>query len=156
MKKYMKKPIQIEAVQWTGLNLEEIKSFVGVSSMSYSIDDAAWKVGMAPPHVTVFIKITEGEHCCTIGDFIIKDENGVFHILKSDIFEKTYDAVDAYTDADTSQTFNENQTILELFRIMTELHARDCTANSVFQEYHDISWNDMCDTAIKLLGQLKS
>ena len=27
--KYRKKPVVIEAMQWTGLNLEEVKKFVG-------------------------------------------------------------------------------------------------------------------------------
>ena len=29
--KYRKKPIEVEAMRWTGLNLEEIKAFVGES-----------------------------------------------------------------------------------------------------------------------------
>ena len=97
MKYATKKPVIIEAVQWDGLNLEEIKTFVGKSSMNYSIDDAAWKVGKAPPHVTLIIKIAEGDHYCTVGDFIIKDENGVFNILSPDIFNKTYEPVDSVT-----------------------------------------------------------
>ena len=27
--KYVKKPVEVEAVEWTGKNLEEIKQFVG-------------------------------------------------------------------------------------------------------------------------------
>ena len=95
--KYKAKPSIIEAVQWCGLNLEEIKLFVGESSMNYSIDDAAWKVGAAPPHVTLIIKITEGEHYCEIGDFIIKDRNGTFNILNPSIFKNTYVPLDSPT-----------------------------------------------------------
>lgn len=42
--KYRKKPVVIEAVQWNGLNLEEIKEFIG-DSLIYEISDAAWKGG---------------------------------------------------------------------------------------------------------------
>ena len=40
MRTYRKKPVVIEAVQWTGLNLEEIKSFVG-RNLQYDIIDTA-------------------------------------------------------------------------------------------------------------------
>lgn len=44
IKHYQKEPVIIEAVQWTGLNLEEIKEFVG-KRLIYQISDAAWEVG---------------------------------------------------------------------------------------------------------------
>jgi hypothetical protein len=53
--KYRKKPVVIEAIQWTGLNLEEIKTFVG-ESLQYSINDTAWEVGEGSPHVDMVIK----------------------------------------------------------------------------------------------------
>lgn len=39
--KYKTKPVEIEAIQWTGLNLEEIKAFIG-ESLIYDILDTAW------------------------------------------------------------------------------------------------------------------
>ena len=89
MAKYTKKPIEIEAIQWTGLNLEEIKSFVG-ESLQYEIIDTAWQVGKGAPRVHMVIKTLEGDHICTEGDFIIKGVNGEFYPCKPDIFEKTY------------------------------------------------------------------
>lgn len=89
MAKYTKKPIEIEAIQWTGLNLEEIKSFVG-ESLQYEIIDTAWQVGKGAPHVHMVIKTLEGDHICTEGDFIIKGVNGEFYPCKPDIFDKTY------------------------------------------------------------------
>lgn len=89
MAKYTKKPIEIEAIQWTGMNLEEIKSFVG-DSLLYEIIDTAWQVGKGAPRVYMVIKTLEGVHICTEGDFIIKGVNGEFYPCKPDIFEKTY------------------------------------------------------------------
>ena len=86
--KYRKKPVVIEAIQWTGLNLEEIKSFVG-ESLQYDIIDTA-----VPPHVDMVIKTLEGNHVCTKGDFIIKGVHGEFYPCKPDIFEKTYELVE--------------------------------------------------------------
>ena len=90
--KYIKKPVEIEAVQWTGLNLEEIKTFVG-KDLHYDIIDTAWEVGKAPPHVNMKIHTLEGDHECSKGDFIIKGVNGEFYPCKPDIFEKTYKEV---------------------------------------------------------------
>ena len=93
MSYYRKKPVVIEAIQWTGSNLEEIKSFVG-KSLQYDINDAAWKVGKGAPCIDIVIKTLEGDHICTKGDFIIKGINGEFYPCKPDIFEKTYELVE--------------------------------------------------------------
>ena len=92
--KYRKKPVVIEAVQWTGLNLEEIKEFVG-KDLEYSIIDTAWKVGKGTPRVIMKIHTLEGDHECTKGDFIIKGVNGEFYPCKPEIFVKTYEAASA-------------------------------------------------------------
>lgn len=91
--KYRKKPVIIEAVQWTGLNLEEIKAFVG-ASLKYDIIDTAYEVGKGTPFVNMTIQTLEGDLECTKGDFIIKGVNGEFYPCKPDIFEKTYERVE--------------------------------------------------------------
>ena len=90
--KYRKKPVVIEAIQWTGLNLQEVKSFVG-DSLEYEIYDSAWMLGKAPLMVEMKIKTLEGDHICTKGDYIIKGVQGEFYPCKPDIFEKTYELV---------------------------------------------------------------
>lgn len=91
--KYRKKPVVIEAIKWTGVNLEEIKTFVG-ESLVYNICDTAWEVGKGRPHVLMKIKTLEGMHECTEGDFIIRGIKGEFYPCKPDIFEKTYEVVE--------------------------------------------------------------
>lgn len=88
--KYIKKPVIIEAIKWTGLNLEEIKEFVG-DSLRYDILDATWEVGKGAPVILLTIRTLEGDHICTKGDFIIKGVRGEFYPCKPDIFEETYD-----------------------------------------------------------------
>ena len=90
--KYRKKPVVIEAVQWTGINLEEIKSFVG-ESLKYTIIDGAWKAGIGKPAVSMEINTLEGVMEASVGDYIIKGVNGEFYPCKPDIFEKTYEAL---------------------------------------------------------------
>ncbi len=94
--KYRKKPVVIEAVKWTGINLEEIKTFVG-KDLEYNILDTAWEVGKGAPHVFMKIHTLEGDHECTVGDFIIKGVNGEFYPCKPEIFEKTYEIFNGET-----------------------------------------------------------
>lgn len=85
MKRYRKKPVVIEAVQWDGNNLEEIKSFMGITSDTYK---------PIQPKNTLYIRTLEGRMDALIGDFIIKGVNGEFYPCKPDIFEKTYEVVE--------------------------------------------------------------
>jgi hypothetical protein len=89
--KYRKKQIVIEAIQWTGFNLDEIKDFVG-KALHIDINHSLY----ADPSSTINLTIAtlEGDHICTKGDFIIKGVNGEFYPCKPDIFEKTYELVE--------------------------------------------------------------
>lgn len=82
VKKYVKKPIVIEAVQWTGKNQEEILAFCNKADFfyDYKIDE-----------LRLTIKTLEGNHIATIGDFIIKGIKGEFYPCKLGIFEQTYE-----------------------------------------------------------------
>ena len=90
---YRKKPVVIEAIQWNGNNLAEIKEFVG-DSLVYDIIDTAWQGGKGKPHVLMKIKTLEGDMEVSEKDFIIKGINGEYYPCKPDIFEKTYESVD--------------------------------------------------------------
>ena len=91
MKKYVKKPIVIEAVQYNGNNVQEILNFCGGPVV----------VGMLNE---ITIKTLEGPLHVSDGDFIIKGVEGEFYPCKPDIFEKTYDVVE---DGVRLQTFGE-------------------------------------------------
>ena len=43
----------------------------------------------------------------------------------------------------------------ELFLVMTELDARNCSSNSVIEKYQGTYWKELCDIGIKLLEVLK-
>ena len=64
--RYRTKPVEIEAIQWTGLNLEEIRQFVG-ESLEYNISDTAWEVGKGRPHIYMKIHTLEGDMYEVIG-----------------------------------------------------------------------------------------
>lgn len=81
IKRYRKKPVIVEAVQWTGSNRQEINRFVG-------------SVLLTAPTNSLIIKTLEGNHFAKVNDFIIKGIHGEFYPCKPDIFMKTYEEVD--------------------------------------------------------------
>lgn len=78
MAKYRKKPVVIEAIQFT-CNFDEIEDFVG--------GDAEFREGK------LVVATLEGAMQAKIGDFIIKGIKGEFYPCKPDIFEATYEKV---------------------------------------------------------------
>jgi hypothetical protein len=78
-KKYRKKPVVIEAVQWTGNNDDDIMEFVSTGRFGDDDDDG------------VYIMTLEGEMRASVGDYIIKGVQGEFYPCKPDIFEQTYE-----------------------------------------------------------------
>lgn len=92
--RYRKKSVIIDAIQWTGLNLKDISNFVG-PSLKYEINDIAWRQGVAPPYVTMWIDTLEGRHMVSVGDYVIRGVAGEYYACKPEIFVQTYDEVDS-------------------------------------------------------------
>ena len=92
MMKYRKKPVEVEAIQWTG-NTSEVKKFCGIKC-SYSVNDSAWQVGKGVPQEELIIHTLEGDMKASRNDYIIKGVNGEFYPCKPDIFLKTYEMVE--------------------------------------------------------------
>lgn len=83
--RYRKKPVEIEAVQYTGKNYTEIMIFVKNSCYFGPYADGTHEL---------FIRTLEGTMHASVGDYIIKGVDGEFYPCKPDIFEKTYDRVE--------------------------------------------------------------
>lgn len=83
MAKYRKKPIVIEAVQYTGNNINYITNELGMSKKDYGFKD-----------FNLVIHTLEGNHIVTVGDWVAKGIKGEFYPIKPDIFEMTYEKVD--------------------------------------------------------------
>lgn len=82
--KYRKKPVVIEAIQYTGNNYEEIRDFVG----------KILKVTHITPYIPkLIIETLEGDHIVSVNDFVIKGVHGEFYACKPDIFRETYEEV---------------------------------------------------------------
>ena len=86
VKTYMKKPIQIEAIQWNGKNFDEIKKFCKDAMVAYdgeliipTLEDG---------------KFIKAKYVATEGDYVIKGIRGEFYFCKEDIFNETYEEVE--------------------------------------------------------------
>ena len=84
VKKYVKKPVVIEAVKFTKDSFEEVKKFTNNTAHSLETDENGVIICTIPT--------LEGEMIASEHDYIIKGINGEFYPCKPDIFEKTYDS----------------------------------------------------------------
>jgi hypothetical protein len=85
-RRYRKKPVVIEAIQWTGENGQAMRDFFG------NIDGWGFTSGAASTG-QIFIQTLEGTMLADRGDYIIKGVRGEYYPCKPDIFEETYEAI---------------------------------------------------------------
>lgn len=80
--KYRKKLIIVDAIQWTGGNFRQIYDFLSGNRLDYD-----------PPVVEGGLVITTAMERMNvnIGDYIIRDVEGVFYPCTQRIFEETYE-----------------------------------------------------------------
>jgi hypothetical protein len=90
--KYRKKPVEIEAIKWTGENLSEIIDFTGLHESVRNWDWRDYEAYVKENGLKIFT--LEGSHMATVGDMIIRGVAGEFYPCKPDIFKATYDKVD--------------------------------------------------------------
>lgn len=99
MSKFRKKPVVIEAIQFTKDNVKEMFEFInGQNSVDNSscrmAEDRWWdyEQGLIKNGYSFKTLESDGEtQKASIGDWIIKGVQGEFYPCKPDIFEKTYE-----------------------------------------------------------------
>lgn len=82
--KYRKKPVVVEAIQYTDNNLLDVVKFCGEDNTIFDY--------------YLYIVTLEGNMRVSKGDYIIKGVHGEFYPCKPDIFEETYEAVNTNDD----------------------------------------------------------
>ena len=85
-RKYRKRHVMVEAVQWDG-EPDTAGNFMGFQP----IDHFKWEYVSVN---SIIIETLEGTMRCDKGDWIVEGIQGEFYPVKSDIFEATYEAVD--------------------------------------------------------------
>jgi len=97
IKKYRKKPVVIEAIQFNNINYEEIQEFIGSKVQVDLESETAYLAGVAPPKFSISINTKEGIMKAFPGDYIIKEPfptgDRDYYPCKPDIFSLTYEEV---------------------------------------------------------------
>ena len=88
--KYRKKPVEVEAVRWTGKNRAEIRIFCPHSAF---FSPARHDTEGRTTEWSLLIDNIEGIMYAEIGDYIIKGVNGEYYPCKPDVFAMTYERV---------------------------------------------------------------
>ena len=81
--RFRKKPVVIDAIQWSGSNWHEAYDFAGHVVYTANEDDV----------VVLKVSTLEGEMTAQPGDWLLKGVAGEFYPCKPDIFEATYEPV---------------------------------------------------------------
>lgn len=89
MKKARKKPVEVEVVQWTGDNYEEIEAFAGKDLL-----------GETPLSEGLQVWNTEENQylTCPVGWWIIRGIEGEIYPCSPRVFEATYEQVESDAD----------------------------------------------------------
>lgn len=83
IKSYVKKPIKVRAVQWTGDNTSEIIAFAG---NKYIIRESKIVKEL------MLIGIVKSANA-DVGDYIIEGVDGDYYTCKPDVFEKIHEEI---------------------------------------------------------------
>lgn len=85
MARYRKKPVEVEAIQWTGDNLEQCQHFLG--------NDFGGCTTERHPggRSDITVLTLEGQHIARLGDYLIQGVQGEHYPCRPDIFESTYE-----------------------------------------------------------------
>jgi len=81
-----KKPLEVEALEWTGRNVGEMIAFVGPKLRLCASRSSPVKAALA-------IDTLEGRMEASVGDFIIRGVKGEFYPCKPDVFAETYEVL---------------------------------------------------------------
>ena len=95
IKKYVKKPIEVESIQLTKENIIEVFDFLDGANYkeTKSVEELEDFSQMMLKQGYIEIETLEGIMKAGFGDYIIKGIKGEFYPCKSDIFIATYEEV---------------------------------------------------------------
>lgn len=102
VKTYVKKPIKIEAIIWTGKLTQNVRKFLSsgnVTKLRYVNNR------------DLYIGTLEGEMKCDLGDYLIKGVKGEFYPCKPDIFKQIYEEVTPVKEPTIEDTLNKSMEV---------------------------------------------
>lgn len=112
MSKYIKKPIPIEAVQFTG-DLDALRGTFLVDYLRRNVIYTQQSISPTDSRVNtrLLIKTLEGVMNVSVGDYIIKGVRGEIYPCKPDIFEESYQSYNEQLDTFQGRLKKETEEI---------------------------------------------
>lgn len=90
---YRKRPVVIQAIEWTGDNFVEMCEFAGCISEDYLNPTSSCRFYTDHTSKVITIKTLEGDMRAIKGDYILKGVKGELYPCRRDIFLETYETV---------------------------------------------------------------
>jgi hypothetical protein len=121
--RYRKRPLEIDAIQWTGENLEEIVEFLGGEEEART----AMTMWMDTNGTTIVLHTLEGDFDAPPGWWVIRGVKGEYYACEDSVFHASYDPV-------PKTMLEENLEAIQLelqYDMMTEIkHRREAKTNA--------------------------
>ena len=96
MGRFRKKPVEVEAVRWDGVNIDAVLAIVDFDKLPAELAEGPGGPGIGHTATgELSIPTLEGWHTARPGDWIIRGVQGELYPCKPDIFEATYEAVES-------------------------------------------------------------
>lgn len=96
-RQFRKKPVTIEALQWTGDNLRDVIAFTGRHPSADAWTWEHFEEVVRTKGLKIF-SLEGSKFIVTVGDYIIKGVRGEFYACKPDIFAMTYEDASALSE----------------------------------------------------------
>ena len=91
MPRFRKKPVVVEAMEWTGENFDALYTWGNPRGGTITAKIVQAGAGEDPSKLA--IETPEGDMIANVGDWIIRGVKGEFYPCKPDIFAMTYERV---------------------------------------------------------------
>lgn len=114
--RYRKKPVEIEAIRWSGTNLKELIDFTGLHESAEKWTWEEYEAVVREKGLKIF-SLEGSNFIVTLGDYIIKGVKGEFYACKPDIFWMTYARAD---QAPPSETGTPYERVLQLTKALEQ------------------------------------
>ena len=82
--KYRKRPVEVDALRWTGANYVDMETFLESPRNGFFFGDK------------LYLHMNENEVRCLPGTWIVKGATGGYHPVPESVFEQVYDATETF------------------------------------------------------------
>lgn len=93
--KFKKKPVVIDAIQWTGGNTAELERFTGMNWSRADAHDIAWEHPDDAEEVVIYNSLEKSWIPCPVTHWIVRGIKGEFYPVEADVFAQTYEPAEA-------------------------------------------------------------